>query len=160
MTAQIAQSSVGWPPGSSLEEVLCRIARAASRETPGKAPNPVAAEPTLSCSAVPDNAGAACALPWECPNDNRNWIASANSASRDPSLMFDRNHFMPVCTSTEASGTRFGFSGCYSITSGGSRLESLYLFVRACLSAQTLRACREGKPVAAFPGSCSTEAFI
>ena len=43
-------------------------------------------------------------LSWKCPNDNRNWIASAKSASRDPSLMFDRNHFMPTFASTRTSG--------------------------------------------------------
>jgi hypothetical protein len=28
------------------------------------------------------------------PNDRTNWIASANSASREPCLMFDRNQFI------------------------------------------------------------------
>ena len=40
---------------------------------------------------------AACAAnPWKCPNDSANWIASANSASREPVLMLFRNHFTSV----------------------------------------------------------------
>src|SRR5436190_20790721 len=42
-------------------------------------------------------AGAARAIsPWKCPNDSANWIASANSASREPVLMLFRNHFTSV----------------------------------------------------------------
>ena len=49
--------------------------------------------------ARPDRPASAWSLParppaWKCPNDSANWIASANSASREPCLMFDRNHFM------------------------------------------------------------------
>src|SRR5436305_9906698 len=40
-------------------------------------------------------------MPWKWPNDSTNWIASANSASRDPCLMFDRNLFMPIRLASE-----------------------------------------------------------
>ncbi len=56
------------------------------------------------------------ATPWKCPNDSTNWIASANSASLEPCLMFERNHFMPKRTPIGRPGVPA--IRCYIITSG------------------------------------------
>src|SRR5260370_38930 len=99
-TAQMAQSSVSRPSGASSEEVFKGAARDASaRKVQFTAC--VAAPLAAACSTNwLASAGAACALlAWKCPNDSRNWTASAKSASREPRLMFDRNHFMSACAS-------------------------------------------------------------
>ena len=41
------------------------------------------------------------ASPWKCPNDSANWIASANSASREPCLRCFRNQFTTSCAFPE-----------------------------------------------------------
>ena len=67
-------------------------------------------------------AGAACAaIPWKWPNASTNWIASAKSASREPCLMFDRNHFMPTGTPHRRRPGDPGPRRCYNITSGNLR---------------------------------------
>ena len=61
---------------------------------------------------------AACAAPaWKCPNDSPNCSASASSASREPCLMFDRNHFMPTGAPHRTAGAS-RLAQCYIITSG------------------------------------------
>ena len=71
------------------------------------------------------NAGAACAAtPWKCPNESTNWMASANSASREPCLMFDRNHFMPICAShRKARGIPAAPTLQYNIARTGGRCQ-------------------------------------
>src|ERR1700730_287612 len=70
------------------------------------------------CAAADRFAGAACAASaWKCPNESANWTASANSASREPCLTFDRNQFMPATTSTRVFRDLPDDSRCYSITS-------------------------------------------
>src|SRR6266576_5479636 len=106
MTAQMAQSSVGRPSDSWSEVFSPTTRNASSYEAPAQASKEVAAHPTASCpgwlSSI--SAGVACAPPtWKCPNDSRTWIASAKSASRDPCLTFDRNHFMPARALSEGS---------------------------------------------------------
>ena len=62
-------------------------------------------------------AGAACAAaPWKCPNDSANWIASANSASREPCLRCFRNQFTTSCAFPERPRQPRP-SQCYIITS-------------------------------------------
>jgi hypothetical protein len=64
-------------------------------------------------------AGAAwAASPWKCPNDNTNWIASANSARREPCLILDRNHFIRRRTPHRNGKQRPSHLRCYIITSG------------------------------------------
>jgi hypothetical protein len=127
MTAQIAQSWVGCPSGSRSEEVLNRarpegLAREALSTAAKCAAAKSAAAWSPDCCAFADAVAAPAAAPWKCPNDSRNWIASPNSASRDPCLMFDRNHFMPRCASSARSGRPSEPMRCYSITSPGSMM--------------------------------------
>ena len=91
MTTQIAQASAGCWSVSGLEGAcFC----AASLALSGAATVPMYAR--SACDRPVWIAGAACAaIPWKCPNDSANWIASANSASRESVLMCYRNHFMP-----------------------------------------------------------------
>src|SRR6266568_8194062 len=86
MTAQIAQASAEW----SVSGVDGCCVFAASLEVFWDA-----RLWALSRSAcVRPVVIAAAAKAWKCPNDNANWIASANSASREPCLSCFRNHFM------------------------------------------------------------------
>jgi hypothetical protein len=81
MTAQIAQASLA-----------CR-----SESRPGAGCGVTVAVRLAADGIV----GAACAMPWKCPNDSTNWIASAKSASLEPCLTFERNHFMPTSPATD-----------------------------------------------------------
>src|SRR2546423_1280621 len=100
MTAQMAQSSPDWPAGTSGDELVFNPAgpKAFACEAISSAANCATVKLPVSCSpnrVASNDADAACALPpWKCPNDNRNWIASAKSARREPTLMFERNHLI------------------------------------------------------------------
>src|SRR5260370_33039252 len=77
--------------------------------------------------------GAACAATeWKCPNASTNWTASADSARREPCLMFDRNQFMSAYASTAGSGVLSARSRCYTITSQGSSLAVNGVRCRLC----------------------------
>src|SRR5258708_12160385 len=69
---------------------------------------------------------------WECRNARTNWTGSANSARREPCLMFDRNHFMSAYASTAGSGVLSARSRCYTITSQGSSLAVNGVHCRLC----------------------------
>src|SRR5437667_185789 len=96
--AQITQSSSGWPGGTSREACSRAAPEAIACETRSSACKCATAKTPDRLASIA--ADAACAPPWKCPNDSRNWIASAKSARRDPNLTFDRNHFMPAIASS------------------------------------------------------------
>jgi len=96
MTAQIAQASLACRSESGLG-AGCGVAGAVRLAADGLA-------------------DAACATPWKCPNDSMNWIASAKSASLEPCLMFERNHFIPTSPATAGREA----VRCYIITSRNS----------------------------------------
>src|SRR5260221_14454342 len=86
--------------------------------------------------------GAACAaMEWKGPDARTNWAASANSARREPCLMFDRNHFMSAYASTAGSGVLSARSRCYTITSQGSSLAVNGVRCRLCSHQAYSREC-------------------
>src|SRR5258708_18881647 len=86
--------------------------------------------------------GAACAaMEWKCPDAGKNWTASANSARREPCLMFDRNHLMSAYASAAGSGVLSARSRCYTITSQGSSLAVNGVRCRLCSHQAYSREC-------------------
>ena len=90
---------------------------------------------------------ACAAAPWKCPNDSANWIASANSASREPCLTCFRNQFMMTCAFPEAAKLSAVPMLYYNI--GGrevtrSHERSAPQTVKRCVIDATSRAVRQG----------------
>ena len=88
MTAQIAQASAG---------VVGIVSRTAAASVRLRLPHPCArlsgVDRDRPASGRSRSRARLAATAWKCPNDSANWIASANSASREPCLRCFRNHF-------------------------------------------------------------------
>ena len=86
--------SVSWSEGCCCCAASLAAARAAAMAR------------SRSASAGLNRRRGAATSPWKCPNDSANWIASANSASREPCLRCFRNQFMTITPCPDAKASR------------------------------------------------------